>query len=127
MGRLAMQFLKDTRTKISHVIVDIHLSHLGGHLIPLLGLHLLPILLLLVGLAHVRNAGGLNEVRELERRLLNAALALEVLALLGPVPGDRDRIPVSLTRWEDSQVSMRNRVRSIGTSKCDPVIPRDTI
>ena len=37
--------------------------------------------LFLVGLAHLADAGGLYEVRQLERRLLQAPLPLQVLPL----------------------------------------------
>ena len=50
----------------------------------------------LVGLPHVPNACGLNEFWQPEQGLLNTPLPLEVLALLGPMPGHRHRIPVGL-------------------------------
>ena len=72
----------------AHVVVDVHLAHLGRHLVALLGLELLAILLLRVSLSHVTDPGGLDEIGKLERGLLNAALSLQVLALLGPVARD---------------------------------------
>ena len=48
----------------------------------------------LVGLSHLADAGGLNEVWQLEGGLLNAALALQVLPLLTPVAGHRHAVAV---------------------------------
>ena len=49
----------------SHVVVDAHLAHLGGHAVTLLGLELLAVLLLRVDLPHVADPSRLNEVRQL--------------------------------------------------------------
>ena len=50
----------------------------------------------LVSLPHLPNPSGFDEVWQLEGRLLNPALALKVLALLGPVPGYADSVAVRL-------------------------------
>ena len=42
------------------------------------------------------NAGSFDELWQLERRLLDAQLALQVLALLGPVARHRHRVAVRL-------------------------------
>ena len=54
--------------------------------------------LFLVGLAHFANAGGLYEVWQLEGRLLQASLPLQVLPLLAPVAWHRHSVPVRLHR-----------------------------
>ncbi len=58
----------------------------------------------LVGLSHLADAGGLNEVWQLEGGLLNAALALQVLPLLTPVAGHRHAVAVRLqAAWIGAQ------------------------
>ena len=42
------------------------------------------------------DAGGLDELGQLEGRLVQATLALQVLALLGPVPWDGHGVAVGL-------------------------------
>lgn len=64
------------------MVIDVHFPHLWCHLVTLLGLELLALLLLSVGLSHIADPGGLNEVRQLERGLLYTTLALKVLTLL---------------------------------------------
>ena len=50
----------------------------------------------LVGLSHLADAGGLYEVRQHKGGLLNTPLALQVLPLLAPMPGDRYTVTVCL-------------------------------
>ena len=52
--------------------------------------------LFLVCLSHFTNACGLNEVRQLEGRLFQASLPLQVFPLLTPMPRHRHCIPVGL-------------------------------
>ena len=50
----------------------------------------------LIGLPHLANASGLNEVWQHKGGLLNAPLALQVLPLLAPMPGHRHTVTVGL-------------------------------
>lgn len=52
--------------------------------------------LLLQGLPHLLDARLLDEVGQLERRLLDSSLALQVLPLEAPVPRHRHRVPGGL-------------------------------
>lgn len=93
-----------TPSPYSHLVVNGHLSHLWLHPVPLFLLHLLGILLLEVCLPHLTNARGLDVVRELEGRLLNPSLALQVGSFLRPVTGDRDCVAVCLRGVEGGDV-----------------------
>ena len=58
----------------------------------------------LIGLSHLADAGGLNEVWQLEGGLLNAALALQVFPLLTPVAGHRHAVAVRLqAAWREAK------------------------
>jgi hypothetical protein len=45
-----------------------------------------------------QHTGALDEIGQVKRGFLNAALALQVLALVAPMPGDGDGIPRCLWR-----------------------------
>mmetsp|Transcript_38054 Transcript_38054/g.98767 ORF Transcript_38054/g.98767 Transcript_38054/m.98767 type:complete len:285 (+) Transcript_38054:1125-1979(+) len=89
---------------MQHLVVDVHLAHLWLHAIALLLLQLLLVLLLLVRLPHLADACGLNKIRQLEDGLLNAALALQELALLRPVQRDRHRVAAALQEHQEARV-----------------------
>ena len=93
---------------MEHLVVDVDLSQLGGG--PILTLLLQPLLILLlgVGVAKFLDAGGLDETRQLPRRLLDAALPLQKLSLLAPVRGHRDGVAIRL------EVNEQPRVRRAG-------------
>ena len=61
------------------LVIDIDLAHLGSHLLPHLGLHVLGLLLLRERLTHLHDARLLDEFGEVERGLLDTALSLQVL------------------------------------------------
>mmetsp|Transcript_27332 Transcript_27332/g.73910 ORF Transcript_27332/g.73910 Transcript_27332/m.73910 type:complete len:436 (-) Transcript_27332:858-2165(-) len=81
---------------MQHLVVNVHLAHLGLHPCALFGLQRLGALLLRVPLTHLPNACSLYEVWQLEGRLLDTPLALQVLAFLGPVTRHRCCVSVGL-------------------------------
>ena len=64
--------------------------------------------LLLPGLAHALDARPLDKVRQVEGRLLEAPLALQVLALGAPVPRHRHRVPRRLQAHQQLGVARRH-------------------
>mmetsp|Transcript_12982 Transcript_12982/g.28101 ORF Transcript_12982/g.28101 Transcript_12982/m.28101 type:complete len:402 (-) Transcript_12982:2-1207(-) len=100
---------------VQHLVVDVELAHLGVRLLSALRLEPLLGLLLHDGLPNLGDSGGLDELRELEGRLLDAALAGHVLALAAPVLRDVDRVAVRL------QVDQQARVGGCGVPDLDDV------
>ena len=78
------------------LVVDVDLPHLRPDPLPHLGLERLLVLLLLQCLPHFHDAGCLDEFWQIERRLFDAALALEVLPLEAPVTWNGHRVPCRL-------------------------------
>lgn len=87
------------------LIVDIDLAHLGLDPLPGLGLQFGRILLLFDRVPELHNPCILDKIRQVKGHLFDTALALEVLALLVPVHGDRDGVAVALEL--DQQVRVR--------------------
>ena len=73
--------------------------------------------LLRVCLSHLANAGGLNELWELKRRLLKTSLALQVLPLLTPMPWHWNSVPVCLQQLKPFIKDM-----SLSTNTLDKVL-----
>ena len=87
---------------VQHSVVDVDFAHLRLHAL----LHPLPQALVRVvrALAHLCDAGRLDKVRQLEWRLVEAALVLQELALLAPVLGHRHRVAHALQPHQKQRV-----------------------
>lgn len=89
------------------LVVNVNLAHLGLDPLACLLLERRALLLLFDRVALCRDPRVGNEGGQLERRLLDASLALEVVALLGPVLRDRDCVPVRLDLDKQLRVCSR--------------------
>ena len=86
------------------LIIDVNLAHFRLKALT----HFLLQGLRLIGLgtlfSQLGDASRLDEVRQLERNLVNAAFVLEIAALLSPMPRNRDRVAHLLTLQEKQGV-----------------------
>mmetsp|Transcript_27665 Transcript_27665/g.62589 ORF Transcript_27665/g.62589 Transcript_27665/m.62589 type:complete len:346 (-) Transcript_27665:46-1083(-) len=89
---------------VEHLVIDVDLAHLGLHPFLLFAFELLRILLLHHRGTDLLDAGGLDELWKLERRLLYTALSHEKFALLAPMLWHRDRVAVALEMDEQPGV-----------------------
>mmetsp|Transcript_11933 Transcript_11933/g.35855 ORF Transcript_11933/g.35855 Transcript_11933/m.35855 type:complete len:601 (+) Transcript_11933:99-1901(+) len=102
---------------VQHLVVHVHPPRPPRHAVPRLLLDLLQRLRLLDRLPDLLDAGLGDELRQHERLLLDAALALQIAPLVAPVPRHRDGVPVALqvneqTRVAGSDVVGFDRLRS---------------
>ena len=93
---------------VQHLVINVDLAHLWLHSLPHLLLERLCIVRLACLLAELADSGLLDEVRQLEWYLVDAALVLEIAALLCPVSGDRHGIPDLLAFEEEERVFRRD-------------------
>lgn len=94
---------------VEYLVIDVDFSHLWLHALAHLLLERLGLISLGGLLPQLADPGLLNEVRQLEGNLVDAALVLQITTLLRPVPRHRDRVP-DLFALEEEEWVLRGHV-----------------